>query len=255
MFSLNEKIIIITGGYGYLGRSMVEALLKFGAKVIVFGKNKSKFCDAFSAYDRVEFIRCDLSNSKNIIEACEEVIDKYSKIDVLINNAYFVSGEEPLNISDNDWSLSLDICLSSIYRICKKVVPYMAKKQEGKIINIGSMYGSVAPKFNLYKEPCLDFMNPPSYGVSKAGVIQLTKYLASYLGKEGITVNCISPGAFPSNEVQLNKVFVKRLEEETVLGRIGNPSDLNGLIVLLSSNASNYITGQNITVDGGWTIR
>ena len=136
MFSLNEKIIIITGGYGYLGRSMVEALLKFGAKVIVFGKNKSKFCDAFSAYDRVEFIRCDLSNSKNIIEACEEVIDKYSKIDVLINNAYFVSGEEPLNISDNDWSLSLDICLSSIYRICKKVVPYMAKKQEGKILNL-----------------------------------------------------------------------------------------------------------------------
>ena len=115
------------------------------------------------------------------------------------------------------------------------------------------MYGMVVPDLNIYKER-EEFLNPPNYGVSKAGVIHLSKYYAMYLGKYNINVNSISPGPFPSEDVQKDKEFIKRLENKTKLKRIGNPEDLQGLILLLSSSMSSYITGQNIAIDGGWTI-
>ena len=114
------------------------------------------------------------------------------------------------------------------------------------------MYGMVAPQFEVYeKHP--QFLNPPHYGAAKAGVLQLGKYYASYLGTMNINVNTITPGPFPSDEVKENKSFVSALEQKTSLKRVGLPEDLAGAFVFLSSEASNYITGQNIIVDGGWT--
>jgi NAD(P)-dependent dehydrogenase (short-subunit alcohol dehydrogenase family) len=116
------------------------------------------------------------------------------------------------------------------------------------------MYGSIAPTFKIYDDfPA--FLNPPNYGAAKAGVQQLTRYFASYLGKKGITVNCISPGPFPSPDVQKNTGFVKELEQLTVLNRIGQPHELGGICVFLASEHASFITGQNIAVDGGWTTR
>ena len=114
------------------------------------------------------------------------------------------------------------------------------------------MYGVVAPDFSVYDDSP-QFFNPPHYGAAKAGLVQLTKYYASYLGKYNINVNAVSPGPFPHDSVQKDVGFIKRLESKTALKRIGKPSDLGGIFVFLCSDASNYITGQNLMVDGGWT--
>lgn len=116
------------------------------------------------------------------------------------------------------------------------------------------MYGVIAPDFDAYKK-YPEFLNPPHYGAAKAGVIQLSKYYASYLGKSGVTVNTISPGPFPSRSVQEVSGFTEELKRRTCLDKVGKPEDVAGAFVFLSSDASNFITGQNIIIDGGWTIK
>jgi gluconate 5-dehydrogenase len=127
----------------------------------------------------------------------------------------------------------------------------MLKKTKGVIINTTSMYGHVAPDHRIYDG--IEFANPPSYGAAKAGVLQLTKYLASFLSPHGIRVNAVSPGPFPFLETLKNKEFKESLESKNMLGRVGEPDDLKGAFALLASDASKYMTGQNICVDGGWT--
>ena len=140
----------------------------------------------------------------------------------------------------------------------ERVKPWV-KAGKGNIINISSMYGFVAPSPKLYADQ--KFINPPTYGVTKSGLISLTKYTASFWGQYGIRCNAISPGAFPNTESQSsnsvdkdNSTFLNRLSDRTVLGRVGKPKDLIGALILLSSDASDYITGQVLQVDGGWTI-
>ncbi|HMV91731.1 MAG TPA: SDR family oxidoreductase, partial [Cyclobacteriaceae bacterium] len=174
--------------------------------------------------------------------------------DVLINNAFYSAGQSPEQMTDDEWSVGMDGALGSVFRCIRAIIPIMKNQRSGKIINVASMYGMVAPDFRAY-DNSPNFLNPPHYGAAKAGVIQVTRYYASYLGKDGITVNCVSPGPFPSQAVQADQDFIARLRERTVLGRIGSPEELSGLFVFLSSEAANFITGQNIAVDGGWTIR
>ncbi|MFT4848997.1 MAG: NAD(P)-dependent dehydrogenase (short-subunit alcohol dehydrogenase family), partial [Sediminicola sp.] len=131
-------------------------------------------------------------------------------------------------------------------------IPYLSNN--ASIANVSSMYGLVAPDFDAY-ENCPQFLNPPHYGAAKAGVIQLSKYYASFLGKKGIRVNAVSPGPFPSSEVQKNDNFMKELSKRTLLNRIGLPHELAGVFVFLMSESSRFITGQNFVVDGGWTVR
>ena len=127
------------------------------------------------------------------------------------------------------------------------------KERRGVVLNIGSMYGHVAPDWRLYED--VPQANPPSYGAAKAGVIQFTKYLASFLAPHGIRVNCISPGPFPYEETaREHPEFVERLNAKSPLGRIGRPHEIKGAAALLCSDASSYMSGQNICVDGGWTI-
>ena len=148
----------------------------------------------------------------------------------------------------------MDGLVGSVYRCIREVIPFFEKKAGGKIINISSMYGLVSPDFSIYKDHP-QMLNPPHYGVGKAGVIHMTKYFANFLASKNIYVNAISPGPFPSLTVQENKLFIKELIKKVPLGRIGNPKDLIGPIVFLASKDSNYITGQNLVVDGGWTIK
>jgi gluconate 5-dehydrogenase len=128
----------------------------------------------------------------------------------------------------------------------------MRKNHYGVIINISSMYGIVSPDSRIYGDS--GYNNPPDYGAGKAAIIQFTRYSACHLACDGIRVNTISPGPFPGAEVQQNKTFMSNLENRVPLGRIGRPDDLKGAVVFLASNASSYVTGQNIVVDGGWTV-
>lgn len=258
IFSLKNKIILITGGYGYLGKVITTNLLFNDAKVYVLGRDETKFNNAFSKdilnSGNLFFHNCDVMDSASILLAFSEIYNFEGKIDVLINNAFQIKGQSPDFMSDEDWQNGIDGTLGSVFKCIRAIIPFFKDKYSGKIINVSSMYGKVSPDFDVYKD-CPEFINPPHYGAAKAGVIQLTKYYASYLGKMGITVNSICPGPFPSNEVRENSTFINELERRTCLNRVGTPEDLAGAFVFLSSDASNFITGQNIVIDGGWTIK
>lgn len=254
-FDLKEKVILITGGYGHLGKAITSSLIYHNATVLVLGRSKNKFEAAFEdSSAKLHFIYCDIASTESIKKAFLDVHAKFKRIDVLINNAYFMKGQSPENMSDEDWNYSIEGTLSAVFKGMREVIPYMKKQGFGKIINVSSMYGVVAPQFEVYDD-FPEYLNPSHYGAAKAGVIQLTKYYASFLGKFGIHVNAVTPGPFPSDKVQKSKKFIDDLAGKTCLNRIGNPEDLSGAFVYLSSDASNYVTGQNIVVDGGWTSK
>lgn len=257
-FDLSEKIILITGGYGYLGSAITESLVYHGATVYVLGRSQEKFNKAFDSKtekeDRLLFENCDISKTDSIKKAFKKIYNSTRRIDVLINNAFYSEGQSPYKMTDKEWSTGIDGTLSSVFRCIREVMPYFEKNNSSRIINVSSMYGLVAPDFSVYDD-FEKFLNPPHYGAAKAGVIQLTKYYASLLGDKNITVNSITPGPYPSKQVQKSKDFIKELAGKTALKRIGEPEDLAGAFVFLASDTSNYITGQNIVVDGGWTIK
>lgn len=256
-FDLTGKVILLTGGYGYLGKAATESLVHHGGTVYVLGRTKKKFEEAFEGHpdvgEKLHFQHCDVSETESIIEAYEAVLSNENGIDVLINNAFYLSGQDPLGMTDEQWDSGIDGTLSSVFRCIREVVPHIEKSESPRIINVSSMYGVVAPDFDVYKE-FPESLNPPHYGAAKAGVIQLSKYYASYLGEKGITVNTITPGPYPSEVVQEKEEFIDLLAQKTILKRIGKPEDLAGAFVFLASEASGYMTGQNIIVDGGWTV-
>lgn len=255
-FNLTGKVILLTGGYGYLGAAAAESLVHHGGTVYVLGRTESKFNDAFDGHPEIgkklNFQYCDISSTESIKEAYEAILSTEKGIDVLINNAFYLDGQDPLTMTDKQWNTGVDGTLNSVFRCIREVIPYIEKSDSPRIINVSSMYGIVAPDFDVYKE-FPESLNPPHYGASKAGVVQLSKYYASYLGEKGITVNTVTPGPYPNETVREKDKFIELLSGKTLLKRIGEPEDLAGAFVFLASNAAGYITGQNIIVDGGWT--
>ena len=254
-FSLSGRIAVVTGGCGHLGRNMVASLKEAGASVIVCDLKEDAFRERIGepGIDGVFFMLMDISSTDSIKNAFREIFNEHGRIDILVNNAFYSAGQSPEEMTDSDWTRGLDGTLSSVYRCIREVVPYMKEQSNGTIINIASMYGIVSPDFSIYSEHG-KFLNPPHYGAAKAGVIQLTKYFAAYLMKYNIRVNCISPGPFPSLEVQKEAGFIEKLSAKTPMKRIGVPGDLEGPILFLASEASSYVNGHNLVVDGGWTI-
>ncbi len=260
LFNLTDKIAIITGGYGHLGTAMVNVLLECNANVVVAGRNKEKYQSVFKSKlnpPNLYFEKIDITNTKSIDICFNTIYNKFGQIDILINNAHSPKGSSQGNISDEDWSYTMEGVVGSVHKTIRTIIPFMKKQNSGKIINIASMYGIVSPDFNsLYKgHNCEKFTNPPHYGAAKAAMIQLTKYYAVLLGEFNIQVNAIAPGPFPNPSVQKeNSTFIERLKHKNPLHKIGKPEDLSGVVALLSSAASDFITGQTIQVDGGWTI-
>lgn len=251
---VKNKVIAVTGGYGYLGKAIVKSLVAHGARVFVIGKSSDKFSSAFGASRDITFVEGDVSSSDSIKSTFAKITSLTEQIDVLVNNAFYTKGQSPEFLSDDDWNTGIDGTLGNVFRCIREIIPILKKQSRGKIISVSSMYGMVAPDFSLYDQSP-EFLNPPHYGAAKAGVLQLTRYYASYLGKYGITVNAVTPGPFPSDEVQMDKQFIEQLRNKTALGRVGKPEDIAGAFVFLASDAANYITGQNIIVDGGWTAK
>lgn len=251
---VKSKVVVVTGGYGYLGTAIVKSFAAHGAKVFVVAKSSDKFTAAFQGDQTISFVEGDVSKTDSIESAFTKISSQEGRIDVLVNNAFYSKGQSPEHMSDDDWDLGIDGTLGNVFRCIRTVIPFFKKQSGGKIINISSMYGMVAPDFAIYDQSP-EFLNPPHYGAAKAGVLQLTRYYASYLGKYGVTVNSVTPGPFPSDTVQANRKFIEQLSAKTALGRVGKPEDLAGAFVFLASDAANYITGQNIVVDGGWTAK
>lgn len=251
---LSGKAILVTGGYGHLGKHIVLSLAEHGSDVYVLARNRDKFTQAFNDSHSICFEPCDIQSASSVEEAIQSVFKKAGRIDGLINNAFYQEGQHPEEMSDAQFTSALEGSITSAYRSIKAIIPIYKMQQFGSIVNVGSMYGMVAPDFKVY-EDFPKFLNPPHYGAAKAGLIQLTKYYAAYLGPFGIRVNSVSPGPFPSEHVQKTTGFAESLSTHTVLQRIGKPEEIGGVFTFLCSDAASFITGQNIAVDGGWTIR
>jgi gluconate 5-dehydrogenase len=233
---------------------MCEALAELGANIVIGSRDKEKSAaitkrlgEQFGV--RASGVALDITDPQSVEQALLYINKEYGALDVLINNAWSGKKNTFESISIDDWKYDIDVCLNGVFYTTKKAFPYL-KEAKGVIVNVASMYGHVAPDYKMYAGT--DHANPPSYGAAKAGVIQLTKYLASFLSPHGIRVNAISPGPFPFSDILKNEEFIGALEAKTMLNRIGNPEDLKGIIALLCSDASGYMTGQNICVDGGW---
>ena len=237
--------ILITGGCGYIGREIVKYFSTTNS-VYVCGTDEEKF-KKLSFNNNVKFIKHDFNKDINLKEKLNNI--NIQNIDVLINNAYFVKPSEPLKNTIDNFMYGLKGTVGIYYETIKECYPFLIEKS--KIINIGSMYGNIIPDFEMY--PTKDEINPIEYGVGKAGVSHLTKYLANYLAPKNINVNCILPGSIPSNESRKNKKLMSEIIKRTPLKRLGNPKDLLGIISLLSTSSGDFITGQCISVDGGFS--
>ena len=257
LFSLKGKNILVPGGAGYLGTAMCEALASYGATLFIASRNEDG-CKQLAEHLANEYgVLCkgasiDVSSEESIHRCVKNILESHGRIDVMVNNAAFSVNGYFDDLTETMWKMGIDGTVNSVFRMCSAVLPHMERQGYGNIINISSMYGMVSPDPDSYRGE-VRFNNPACYGAGKAAVLQLTRYIAGYYGQKGIRCNSISPGPFPSKEVQQTRWFVDGLANKTMLKRIGQPKDLAGVIVLLASDASQYITGTNICVDGGWT--
>lgn len=258
LLSLKGRTAVISGGAGYLGTAMSETLAELGANIVLASRDQAKCarrCEEIvqehGGAIRGLGLELDVLNKESIVNLFRQVREQFGSCDILVNNAWSGKKNSWESISDEDWDYDIGMSLNSVFRMTKAAFPDL-QKSRGVILNIASMYGHIGPDYRIYDGK--EFANPPSYGAAKAGVIQFTKYLASFLSPYGIRVNALSPGAYPHPPVQQNKGFMERLSAKNPLNRIGQPEDLKGAVALLCSDAGCYITGQNLCVDGGWAV-
>jgi NAD(P)-dependent dehydrogenase (short-subunit alcohol dehydrogenase family) len=241
---LDKKYIIVTGGSGLIGKEILKDLLRKGAMVINFDISDSGIEDV------IEII-CDITKDISLKESVDDVIKRYGKIDGLVNNAYPRTQDwgfafediRPESLRKNvDWQFNSHFILSQI------VLEIMKKQSSGSVVNIASAYGVVGNDFTVYEGTKMT--SPAAYSAIKGGIINLTRYLASYYGKHNVRVNCVSPGGIFDNQPEQ---FVNAYEKKVPMKRMGNPDDIAPAISFLLSDEAKYITGHNLIVDGGWT--
>lgn len=256
LFSLEGKLAIVTGAYGYLGSSISKALADYGAKVILVGRNEQKLKDFINKNqkkfkNRFEYFACDITYENDFQDIVDKVLNKNETIDILVNNAYAKQYEKFEDLTKELWNNALEHTLTHYFTCIKAVSSTMLKARKGSIINIASIYGFLGTDQRIFSP--LGRKSPIHYSVAKGGILQMTRFLATLWAEEGVRVNAISPGHFPPKRGPENPNYIKELNKRIPLGRIGRPDDLNGAVVILASDASSYITGQNIVVDGGWS--
>lgn len=256
--SLKGKTAIVTGGAGYLGTAISETLAELGANLILASRDLAKcqqrcaeIMELSGGTVKAVGIELDVLSKESVSAFFPRIHEHFSAVDILINNAWSGNKNSWESISDKDWEYDIEMSLTSVFRLTKTAFPDL-QTTRGVILNIASMYGHIGPDYRIYDGK--EFANPPSYGAAKAGVIQFTKYLASFLSPHGIRVNALSPGAFPHPATQKHESFMQQLGSKNPMNRIGQPDELKGAVALLCSNAGSYITGQNLCVDGGWAI-
>jgi NAD(P)-dependent dehydrogenase (short-subunit alcohol dehydrogenase family) len=263
LFSLKGKVAIVTGALGLIGQNHCKALAEAGAGLVVADINEAK-CIKYAEELGNESIgvRLDVTDKNSIEDVKIKIIEKLGRIDILVNNAAINDMfENPKAAHDRSkfenyplemWQRSVDVNLTGVF-LCSQVFgSIMAEQGKGSIINIASTYGIVGPNQSLYidENRIRVFYKPPAYSATKGGVISFTKYLAAYWGHRGVRVNTLSPGGVENSQ---DKFFIEKYSEKTPLGRMAKPNDYKGALIYLASDASAYMTGANLVVDGGWT--
>lgn len=253
MFDLSGKVAVVTGGNGGIGRGIALGLAEAGASVAILARNEERNRDTLAALEKTGVaamaLKLNVSQRKTLKPALEAVERKLGPIDILVNNAGFAILKGVLDHSEEDWDSVIETNLSSCFLLSKYAVASMIPRKAGKIINVASIGGFIGtPIF-------------PSYGVSKGGLLQLTRCLAIELAPHNIQVNSIAPGWTTTEMTDWIRndpayaVVKEEMMTRTPAGRFADPSEMAGAAVFLASHASDYVTGADIVVDGGFRIR
>jgi NAD(P)-dependent dehydrogenase (short-subunit alcohol dehydrogenase family) len=252
-FSLKGRVALVTGGSGpQVGTSISEALVEAGATLITASRsaerNRAFAAElgqrGFKAYG----MELDITDLDSISQLHDQVIRQFGRLDILVNSARIELDGSFETQTAEDWLHSARGDMAGLFAICKGFVMDMARQQKGSIINVSSIYGVIASDPTLYEGTGM--VHPPHYNFIKAGMINFTRHIANFYGKQGIRANCISPGGYFATQ---QEPFVQNYCRRVPLGRMLNDQDIKGAVVYLASDASEYVTGTNLLIDGGWT--
>jgi NAD(P)-dependent dehydrogenase (short-subunit alcohol dehydrogenase family) len=244
MFSIKDKVIVITGGNGLLGKTMVSNLREQGAIVVA--------TDIFFQEIDENNILMDITDEQSVQTGITKIIKKYNRIDGWVNNAYPRTpdwGTKFEHIPLESWRKNVDMHLNGYFLCCQLVLEQMKNQGFGSLINMSSIYGIVGPDFTVYEGT--EMTMPAAYSAIKGGVNNLTRYLASYYGAYQIRVNTVSPGGIFDNQPE---TFVNNYNKKVPMKRMGSPKDIVSAVFFLLADDSSYITGHNLVIDGGWSI-
>ena len=249
MFSLKGKVAVVTGGSSGLGVIFARALAEVGANIVLAARRLDKLDevgnDLLRLGVKVKSVQCDVSKQDEVQSLVDETLKTFGRLDIMVNNAGAAAMSPATEIAIEEWNRVVSVNLTGTFLCARTAARQMMKRGGGKIVNIASIYGAVGDVF------------PASpYYATKGAVINLTRDLAVEWEPFKINVNAIAPGFFPSEMTEgifQDPHYLEYINKQTPLGRTGNPDDLKGAIVFLTSQASDYVTGQTIFVDGGWT--
>lgn len=259
IFSLKDKNIIITGGNGQIGHEFSKILTEYGANVIIFDLKIDE--EFLKNNEKIHFYKVDITKKEQIEEGLRKVKSNIGNPTGLINNAALdfppnstgdVTGPFE-KISEETYDKIMEVNVKGIFMCCQIIGGEMAKNKCGSIVNMCSIYGLLSPRHDIYDYKNVDgieWYKPILYSISKAALLNLTRYLATYWAKKNVRVNCLTPSGIFNNQ---DEQFLKNYERNIPIGRMAKVEELDGAIVYLMSDASTYYTGSNLIVDGGWT--
>lgn len=252
LYDLSGKIAVVTGGYGKYGQWLSQAMAEAGAHVVVASRNLQR-CEAYAAEleqagASASATQLDQGDERSILDLRDHVADTFGRLDVFVNNAVGRFGvKNMLEADTSQWADYMQVNATGVLMICKHLGSYMYEQGSGSIINISSIYGLVGPTFPIYEGT--DITSPAEYAFVKGGMNNLTRHMATLLAPR-VRVNCLAPGGLFSEQAPK---FVREYDRHCPLGRMAGPEDIKGPVVFLASDAAQYVTGQVIAVDGGWT--
>jgi NAD(P)-dependent dehydrogenase (short-subunit alcohol dehydrogenase family) len=268
LFDISERTAVVTGGCGLLGQEFCKTLAEAGAQVVVVDLDTAQVEDCVSALNldggRAVGITADVTDQVSVREMVGETLDAFGRLDILVNSAALDPKFDPFHEQKhnqrfedyplNSWKQALDVNLTGMFLVCQAAVHPMLAQGTGVIINMCSIYGLVGPDQRIYRReegnPQEVLYKPAYYSVTKAGVLGMTRYLAAYYAGKNIRVNALTPGGVFN---QHDEDFLQAYSSRTILGRMANKDEMNAALLFLASDASSYMTGSNLVVDGGWT--